>query len=339
MRPLADISADFLRFSEECMSASPLYSRLARSIANDDELLRLANRASAPPVTNLFFGAVHLLLLGGTRHELAGFYPSLPEESRSGNPFGAFLDFCRENRAEIEGVLRTRRVQTNEPRRSALILPALATVEARTGGPLALVEVGASAGLNLLFDRYSYEYTPCGRIGDSEVVLECEVRGAELPLPDRMPEVAFRVGLDLAPVDIYDEKDVAWLMALIWPEEFRERSRLLAGAIEVCRGDPPDLIAGDALDTLPGVLKRLPQNASPVVFHTFTINQFSEEAHLRFKSLLNKHASRSGSLHEVSISWYPGDDFASIELTRYPRGNPELLARCDGHAAWIEWLR
>lgn len=342
------MSERFLYFAEETRSAAPIYARLSECVAKDEELLDLASEAASIPVTNLLFGAVHFLLLGGADHELARFYPSISERPETGDPFPTFKDFCLNHRVDISEILKTRRVQTNEVRRSALLLPAFEIVTRRSGLPLSLVEVGASAGLNLNFDLYAYDYGAAGRLRgddssenpseDSPLVLECESRGKVPPLPKELPRVARRVGIELSPVKVSDEKDARWLLALIWPENFRERAARLRKAVALARKHPPDLRVGDALKVLPDVLEELSERAAPLVFHSFTVNQFPQEARERFQTIMDVHAQKHGKLYEVSVGWRPGDEFASVSLSEHPGGEPKTLARCDGHGEWIEWL-
>jgi len=158
-----------------------------------------------------------------------------------------------------------RGVQTNEPLRCAALLPALSRID----GPIALVEVGASAGLCLYPDRYSYRYrTPAGIValdpGDraSTVVLEAEWRGPWHPL--RMPEVVWRAGIDLQPRDAADPVDRAWLTGLVWPGETGRAERVEA-ALDVVAADPPLQVAGDAADALADLMARAPKDATLVV--------------------------------------------------------------------------
>lgn len=292
--PLEALARRFRMFADECRGVSPLYERLSLEISRDPEMLILAADAGSGPVPNLFFAAVHFLLLGGVRHPLVDFYPSVLGKVRRDDPYPAFRSFCGERATEIRRLISTRRVQTNEVRRSALLLPAFAIVARRTGKPLALVEIGASAGLNLLFDRYSYDYGEGRRLNAPDVPVEifCELRGERTPpIPKRFPKVFSRLGVDLAPVDVRDPEAVSWLEALIWPEEYSERAPLLRRTIEVAGQDPPLLLAGDALDLLPGILAATPNDATPCVFHTFTVNQFSEEARGRLTEILSEQAS------------------------------------------------
>lgn len=340
--PRGELSRRFAWFATELSAHhSPLYSRLAAGIAGDSELLTLAQRATSGPEPNLFLSAVHSLLLGGAGHPVARFYPNLAEGTpEGGDPYPTFRSFCVEHREEIEEIISTRRVQTNEVRRCALLLPAFGLVAERTGKPLSLVEVGASAGLNLLFDCYAYDYGEGNRRGDpgSPVRICCNVRGNhEVPLPGHLPAVASRIGMDLNPLDVRDPASALWLRALIWPEEYAHRVPLLEAAISVARDEPPRLLRGDALDLLPEVLNNIPTGTIACVFHTFTINQFSEEARERFDDLLRDHATRRG-LYRVSVEWI-GANAPLLRLAFY-EDNAEkvtLLARCDDHGEWLEW--
>ncbi len=341
--PHKDLSRRFACFAAELSKHhSLLYSRLAEGISDDPELLGLVSHAASGPEPNLFLSAAHFLLLGGAEHPVAEFYPSLSSNPRSGDPCADFRSFCLDHAEEIRETISTRRVQTNEVRRCALLLPAFELVAERSEKPLALVEVGASAGLNLLFDRYAYDYGEGRRIGDpdSPVRISCQPHGdKEIPLPMQSPEVVSRVGLDLNPLDVRDPESARWLQALIWPEEYTHRAPLLERAIEVARSEPPALLRGDALESLPEVLEEISDGASVCVFHTFTVNQFSEESRTRFADLLSEHSEKR-ELHRVSVEWLGAEDSPLLKLSTFEDGTEEetLLARCDDHGEWIEWL-
>lgn len=266
----AELAGQFTRFKDYC-GTSPLYARLSRAVAADDILLALAARARpGQPPPNLLFAAVHFLLLSNVKHPLAAFYPSVGGTD-DGDPLPAFRDFCRVYAREIEEILLTRRVQTNEVRRCAILLPAFGQI----GKTLNLIEIGASAGLNLLWDKYAYDYGDAGKTGAGMLTLTCEAR-SKVPVPKTMPTVTGRMGLDLNPVDVTDADAVLWLRALIWPEH-GERMERLTQAVEIARQNPPELRAGDALDLLPQAFADTPDEATLTVFHSFTVNQFSPE--------------------------------------------------------------
>ena len=249
-------------------------------ISNDRELLAIASYSRHPPVPNLLLASVHFLLLKGSNHKLSSFYPDLNRSPDQSDPYPEFRAFCLDYRETIRDLLRTYLVQTNEAQRSALLLPAYQAIASQTKRPLALVEIGASAGLNLLWDRYAYDYGD-GRIyGDieSEVKLECSLRGQLLPPSvEDFPRSGFGVGIDLNPLDVHNEDDTRWLRALVWPEH-RKRMRLLESAVRVGRRHPLNLLRGDALDVLPEALQMTPDDCTAVVLSTFTLNQFSKES-------------------------------------------------------------
>ena len=181
-----------------------------------------------------------------------------------------------------------RRTQTNEPARCATLLPALA--RAGRGGPLALIEVGASAGLTLLVDRYSYDFG--GRVirgSDPEApVLRCAVRGPA-PVPATVPDVAWRAGLDLNPLDVTSDDDMHWLSCLLWPGE-GDREQRLAGAVAAARRDPPTVVRGDLTTDLPALAARAPAGATLVVYHSAVLAYVAAEDRARFAG----HGPRAG---------------------------------------------
>src|SRR5579884_315239 len=150
IRPMEQPSLELLAkyfegFAEHTgRDASPLYEKLSLAISSDAELLALAAHARSGPVPNLFLGAVHFLLLQGAEHPLATFYPSMTKTLRiDADPYPAFRSFCIEHAEEIQYLLQTRRVQTNEVRRCSVLLPTFGIVaEYARGRPLTLIEIG-----------------------------------------------------------------------------------------------------------------------------------------------------------------------------------------------------
>jgi hypothetical protein len=237
------IAEDYAEFAaREARGVSPAYERLSLGVSRNDRMLGLIG--TLPPAKrqpNLLFGVVRFL--GGPVDDPA-----------------AFHDFTAANWAAVAAQMRTRATQTNEPGRCAVLLPVLAALPQ----PLALLEVGASAGLCLYPDRYAYRYGDHA-VGTGEPVLECDA--GPMPPPAGVPEVVWRAGLDLNPLDVTDPADVAWLDALIWPEHAHRRARLRAAA-SVAAADPPLLVRGDLVDDLPALAARAPAGATLVVFHS-----------------------------------------------------------------------
>ena len=341
--PRGPLAERFRRFAElECRGYSPLYERLALAVAEDAELLALAAHAPpGQPAPNLFFAAVHALLREDRAAPAARFYPSLTEAP--GGPEGAapaFRVYCLDRADAVRGLLATRRVQTNEVGRCAYLYPAFGLI-ARLAGerPLGVIEVGASAGLNLLWDRYGYRYGDGPIHGDpgSPVQLVCATPGEiPPPLPQRVPAVGLRVGVDLHAIDVSDPAEARWLEALVWPEH-GDRLRALRGAIALARQEPPRLVTGDGLDLLPGLLAAVPDDVAPCVVHTHTLNQFSEDGRARFAAILDAHG-HDRELYRLGAEWL-GAPQPRLELTAWRGGRAEhrLLAECDPHGRWLAW--
>jgi hypothetical protein len=344
---LRDLAREIEATAREAFASyCPLYEALARSVAAEPELLQLASRVrpgQAPALVLL--DTVHYLLLRGERHPLSAFYlsltdtPSPPEEAPP-----AFADFCRGHREELERLLPTRLVQTNEVRRCALLLPALGLAAREAGAaPLALVALGASAGLNLLFDRCGYDYGGGRRCGDPAALLQlpCQVRGPRSPpLPKTMPAVAARVGIDLNPLDLRNRDRLLWLLGQIWPNEgYRARAERVLTASEAQRRTPPRLVTGDVLEVLPDVAAGVSQDQSLCLLHSYTVYELPPEARARLDVVVARCAA-SRPLACVGLQW-DSHHLSWLDLAFYgPGGQSQTwrLARCQTHGEWIEWL-
>lgn len=240
----------YSRFAEqEAPGRSELYGEWAAGVAADTEmrslLLRIPENRRLPP---LVFAVTRML--GAELADYAG-----------------WRAFVMAHADEIVAECTARRLQTNEPLRLAPLLPVLSEID----GPLALLEIGASAGLCLYPDRYSYRFTDAeGAVrlaldpvdGPSTVVLHSQVTG-ELPAM-RLPEVVWRAGIDLSPLDARDDRDRRWLQGLVWPGEHGRAERVTA-ALDIATQDPPHLVVGDALARLEALAAEAPHDATLVV--------------------------------------------------------------------------
>ncbi|MFP5071745.1 DUF2332 domain-containing protein [Pseudonocardia nantongensis] len=252
---------NYRRFAErEARGKSPLYEELAAGIADDDEVLALID--TLPPgkrQPNLVLAAARFLY--GTPTGYPGLRATLIERW-----------------AQVRSVALARSTQTNEVGRCAALLPVLAELRR----PLALIEIGASAGLCLLLDRYHYDYGTGARLGpaDSRVRLDCELRGPGTP-PAHLPAIVWRVGLDLDPVDVTDPDAVRWLETLVWPGQ-TTRLRRLRSALELATVDPPPVVRGDLRTDLPRLVAGAPADATMVVFHSAVLAYLPAADRARF---------------------------------------------------------
>ena len=343
------LSERFKTFAEsECRGSSPLYEHLAQSLAEDEEMLALASHCrSGQPAPNLFLAAVHFLLLQGAAESLASFYPDLSHPAFTPDAaYPAFREFCLSHRVQIIDILSCRLVQTNETRRCSYLLPAFGLIASiASNRPLALVEVGTSAGLNLMWDAYGYRYTHGLDVtqagdADSAVQIESSLRGANrLDFPLLLPQVQSRTGIDLNIIDLRDELDSLWLRALIWPEH-KERVKLLQSARPVVQQAPLRLLSGEAVELLPRVLEEMTLDAAVVVFHTHTINQFSPEADARLTSIIAKAAAKQEVFRLANDIGGGGPNYSALKLVEFRDGEQRErhLANLDEHGRWLEWL-
>ena len=331
---------------EAVANLSPLYQLLGNAVADDAGLLELAGEAlPGQPPPNVLFAAVHALLADRAGHPLAAYYSTLGG-SRAAAPeaVGLFREFCLEHRDELLPAIRTRLVQTNEVRRSAILLPAFASAAEDAGQPLALFEIGPSAGLNLLFDRYRYRFgdVEIGPAG-SPVVLESEPRGAVPALP--IPAVASRLGVDINPLDVTNPEDVAWLRALLWPEH-TDRLALLDAALKVARQSPPELLRGDIFGLLPPRVAATPKGHAVCLFATFVLNQFSPAMLSRLRGMLVSLADvRPVYLVVMGFTEFiePGTPWigdAQVWVLRLRDGAADyrLSSTANPHGRWIDWV-
>jgi hypothetical protein len=334
---LARLSQRFRQFADEARTyEGPLYAELSGQIAQDAELLAFARHVRRPPVANVFFAAVHFLLAQAREHELAGFYGSLCDNSRpASEAYPSFRDFVLAYKVRLIPLLETRITQTNEVRRCTYLLPAFATVHQSCGGrPLALVDVGCSAGLHLRWDRYHYDYG-VAQVGDprAAVSLTCDLRGRGIPpLPATFPDCTFRLGIDLNPVDLRDPIERRWFEALIWPEHATRR-RLAAAAIDDLLRDPPSIVKGDARDVLESQLGAVPSDTTLVVYNSAALCQGGAVEQKAIANVLTAFSSRR-PIHWLSCE----SQEMLLRAVDHGRIVETKLANMDGHGRWLEWL-
>jgi hypothetical protein len=317
------ISARYSKFAEnEAHGKSPLYEEFGRRIAGDPVILDfLAELPREKQQPNLLFAAVKYL-------------HATPREWED------FRALIQQRGDEIARTIKARRTQTNVPERCATLLPLLA----RLPQPLALLEVGASAGLCLLPDYYAYLYdghhvAPARRSTAPPATLVCRA-SPNTPLPARGIEVGWRAGLDSDPIDINDDDQIAWLEALIWPGE-PDRLANLRASLAIARREPPRIVRGDLRADLVQLAAEAPRDATLVVFHT---------AVLAYVESREDRAAFARTVGEIGAMWVSNEApgvFPEISAkARRPRPphhvllslNEEPIAWTDLHGASIEWL-
>lgn len=308
--------------AQEARGSSPCYEQWAEGMAGDLDLLALIDQL---PERN----RQPNLVLAASR--LAGIRPATFETFR--------VQFLA-RWPEIRAIALERRTQTNETGRCAVLLPLLASLPQ----PLALLEVGASAGLSLYPDKFSYQYSEADRIdpdgGVSPAILQCATTGP-VPLPTRLPEIAWRAGIDLNPLDVSSADDVRWLEALVWPEHEMRRDRLRS-AIEFARAEPPMLTKGNLVDALQETAASAPRDATLVVFHSAVLTYLSVDERSMFTHTVQQLPGYWISNEGASVLPYPPgslpgrSDSTTAAFVVALDGQP--LAYAGPHGQWLEWF-
>lgn len=190
-----------------------------------------------------------------------------------------------------------------------------------------------------MMDHYAYDYGPAGANGQSSVKLRCEVRGP-CPIPAEPPQIVWRRGVDIAPIDVRDEEKVRWLEACVFPGR-PERLETLRAAVDIARKDPPHIVLGDLTDEIEGVLDEAPKDATTIVFHSAVLNYISPEKRARFAELVARPGvvwiSNEGGGVVENVKWI--DRAPPSEVCFFMgRNGTELLAYAHPHGRWIEWL-
>jgi hypothetical protein len=336
------LAAVFRRFAEvESRALSPFYSLLAAEIAADSEVLGVAGHAGrGQPPPNMLFGAVRFLLDRGADPQLLRLYPGEGGGSATMDAYPAFRRFVLRQRGAIEAILRTRKVQSNVVRRAAVLLLGLAKVSRLAGGePLASLEIGASFGMTLLWQRFHYEYGPGLTLGDenSPVRIATTLSGGPPGWPPAMPLVASNTGIEIAPVRPDDRDGMAWLEALIWPEH-RDNRELWRAAVPLALREPPRVLEGDALEILGAAAEEAAARGAPVsVYHSHTLNQFTTEARTRLEDILRR-LSANRRVYRLSYEGEGAD--SALRLLEYEGGERRRqhhLADCEAHGRWVRW--
>jgi hypothetical protein len=343
----------FAAFAGACRGASPLYATVATGVAENDAVTSLL--AAAPPRerrASLLFAAVHYLLLAGADHPLARYYPSVSDIPASGDPSALFVDFCRSRADDLRALVATRRAQPNEVGRSAVLLPALALAAQRFAAPLTLLDLGAGAGLNLLFDRFAYSYPPFGSVGikNSPVRLACRVEGVRPPLPDCVPAVRDRVGVDERVLDVTKSDDALWVRACVWPDR-RIAAANVEGAIKLAQATPPHLVAGHVLDVLPRALADAGADGPVAVVTAATLAYLNADERRELSDALRR-LSADRELVWITFEGAGSSPVADrvlatagrrtlnggyLALRDFTHRSMQLLGCAGMHGDWLEW--
>ncbi len=324
------------------MIGSPLYAGLLERVAEDVEARgpawEIMRGHEADPRFSVLglrlLGAVNRLVLTGREPELAAAYA----EGRVSEAWEQLHDVLRRESAQLRGSI-DRPVQTNEVGRCAALIFGFLAVAGETGLPLRLLEVGASAGLNLRWDRFRYEgedfaWGPA----DSPLTLAVELDGGAAPDLPATVEIASRQGCDASPIDPTTEEGELSLLTYIWPDQTDRIARMRA-ALEVARAEPVTLERESAAAWAERMLAEPAPGQATVIYHSIVSQYLSDEEREALFSAIRAAGERATP--DAPLAWLrmePADDRANLELTLWPGGEDRHLARVGYHGSPVQLL-
>lgn len=357
----------FRQLAVSSLPRAPLNAALSSVIARHRDLYGLLGHApetQQSPV--LLLAAIHDQVLatatdGDVRvanPDLRDWYPTVADTPRDADDpelERALRDFVAERAATISGLVASRHTQTNEVGRCALFLHPLRLLE-REMGPLGRLDVGASAGLTLLLDRYVYRFDDGptirgSQVASPELLITCSSRGGS-PLPDgelAVPEMSAVLGIDATPVDVSDRERARWLEACCWPDQ-TDRIERLRAAIDIARRHPPEILRGDAVDRLVDGIERVAASGHPVVTTSWALSYLTASRRQEFVDRLDQVGGRrdlsfvfAESPAQTAELPHPadldGEHITALVTVTWRDGERSVrpLATCHPHGYWIHW--
>lgn len=316
--------ADLLELAAEDVEAGGPVNEPLRGHEGDPQLSVLGLR---------LMGAVNRLVLRGREPMLAGAYA----DGDAGRAWEALRDVVSRNGAELQELVELP-VQTNEVGRCNALLFGFMAVAGETGMPLRLLEVGASAGLNLRWDRYRYAagdfaWGPAG----SPVRLEFKLEGDVPALPPSV-EIGARHGCDASPIDPTTEEGRLTLLSYIWPDQ-ADRIARMQTALKVASELPIEIDREPAASWAKRMLSEPAPGQVTVLYHSIVMQYLSEEERDAFHA--NVQTAGERATKEAPLAWLrmePGGERADVRLTTWPGGETRHLARVGYHGSPVELL-
>lgn len=326
---------------------SPFYAalcdRLRVALDTSSALRALADGFVGEPVRGNFairlLGGVHARVLAGNAPEIARHFPSVGgdgDATAAADEIAALL--ARDPRWPEPWLAAF--PQTNEVRRSAALLPGLLEIAHTTELPLRLLEIGSSAGLNLQWDRFHYDYG-MHTWGDatSPVRLVTQWRGRGGPPWQARIAVASRAGCDIAPIDPCDDDAARRLQAYVWPDQL-DRLANLRAAIAFARETPPSVVCARAADWLAHELAQSVEGVVTVVCHSIMWAYVPQDERARIARTIEAAGERASA--RAPLAWLSLEDASPVTalwLRRWPDAPaPRALAHADPHVTWIMWM-
>lgn len=345
--PSSEIEESFRGQSRICANmGSPMYAALLERAADDyaagGPVALLAEHFDGHPVLDNLplrtLGAVHRLVLAGRLPELGAFYPSVGGRFDEASAWPVLRRALESHRDELAPLVQEI-IQTNEVQRCCSLLGGFLAAGREFGLPLRLLEIGASAGLNQLFDRFRYSLG-AHHFGpeDAPLALHTDWRG---PAPDLRAtlRVIARSGCDLDPVDVRDPSARLRLLSYFWSDQL-ERMERVRTALQVAERDPPQVARARAGDWLDAALAVPVEDCTTVLFHSVMWWYVPKPERAKITDTVLAAGARASA--RAPLAWLRLEgvdaDQCELRLRSWPDGTDRLLARAHYHGAWVEWL-
>jgi hypothetical protein len=291
---------------------------LCRRFATDPVVGEIVGREPSWDQPLRLLGGLHYLVLAGK---------------------ASWSDPLESHREFLTAFVSSHGVQTNEVQRSWILVPLFLRVAQRTGAEVFdLVELGSSAGLNLVWDRYRCLYG-AGEWGPRDARLTLSGQEKK-PVPgellDLHPRVRERVGIDREPIDVTTDDGARLLKCFVWAGQ-DERLERLDRAIDALRDDPPQLTRGDMVAELPQVLASRADDALTIVFATASLGYVPEEGVAGIRATLDAAGRAGGLVFVTTGTARTGEHHWGLRIVYYPGAEREFAGEADYHGAWLDW--
>lgn len=283
-------------------------------------------------------GGLHRLVLDGLAPHLAPHYPSTGAPD-AGVSLGQAVNETVEAHEDFLAAYLQLPPQTNEVRRSAALHGGFLTIATETRRPLNLLEIGASAGLNLLWDHYSFRnegYT--WEAAPSPVDIDTDWEGTAPPVPTEVSVVA-RAGCDLSPINLLEHNDQKRLLSYIWSDQ-KERFARIKAAIEIAQALKPRVDKADAETWLRTELGHRPDDACTVIFHSIFWQYMPQAKQDAIRNMIRQAGAETSP--RAPLAWLRMEpdvltDYPRVRLTLWPGGEDRILGTTHFHGAWVKW--
>lgn len=321
-----------------------LITRLRGDIADGGPTAALVAAWPANPRADVvalrLTGALHAAVLTGRDTALAALYPGHAPAWRMDDVWPAARAFIARDADWVRAFLRSA-PQTNETRRAIALLAGFLAFTQRWRGPVDLLEIGASAGLNLNWDRFVYRTASWAWGPESPVVIDTDWQGAAPPLTEI--NVRHRAACDLNPLDIRDDAARLTLKSYIWPDQ-PERLARFDGAVALALKHDTRVDRADAAEWLAQKLAARAQDAATIVYHSVFLQYPPRE--VREKIIAAIQSAGASATNAAPLAWVRLEPEAVtdgvhnalrfvIDLTTWPGGERRILGYTDGHVRAI----